>query len=222
MALVDNALTTVARLCRELQIAVPTGEDLTDLEQFIAQASDAIEAYCDRRFLKATVTEKVRGYGGPTLRLSRYPLVSITSVALSGNAISASSDTWAATPETDDAEQGVLRHLSSNWEWTADWDAGAAAPEQRAGTERPLYTVVYVGGYVLPASSPRTLPYQIERACLLTCVDLYHNEGRNQQIVSETVMSASRTYADRTGEPSAGGIIPDNALPLLDKYRRWS
>jgi hypothetical protein len=228
VALVANALTTIARVCRELGISVPasSSDDEVDLEQMIAQASDACEAYCDRTFLKATVTEKVRGYGSPTLRLSRYPLVSITSVSLSGSTIAASSDTWSATPETEDAKQGVLRHLSANWEWTADVDAGAAAPEQRAGTERPLYTVVYVGGYVLPSGSPRTLPYDIERACLLTAVALYRNEGRNQDIVSESVMSASRTYAGSTVNTGigrgAGGIIPDNALPLLEKYKRWS
>jgi hypothetical protein len=226
MALVANALTTIERLCRALGIAVPTGDALTDLEQFIAQSSDAIESFLDRRLLKATVTEKVRGYGSQVLRLSRYPLVSITSVSLGGSSIAASSDTWSATPETEDAAQGVLRHLSSSWEWTADWDAVAAAPEQRAGTERPLYTVVYVGGYVLPTGTPRTLPYDLERACLLTAVGLYRNEGRNQDIVAESVMSASRTYAGSTVNTGigrgAGGIIPDNALPLLEKYRRWS
>jgi hypothetical protein len=221
VALVTNALTTVERVAAALSIAVPTGDALTNLEQMIAQASDAIEAYCDRTFLKATVTEKVRGYGSPTLRLSRYPLVSITSVSLSGSTIAASSDTWSATPETEDAKQGVLRHLSANWEWTADVDAGAAAPEQRAGTERPLYTVVYVGGYVLPSGSPRTLPYDIERACLLTAVALYRNEGRNRDILSETVMSASRTYAAAPGAGNVGILTPE-AAALLDKHKRWS
>lgn len=220
MALVANALTTIERSAAALSIAVPTGDALTNLEQMIAQCSDAIEAFLDRKLSKTTVTERVKGYGGQVLRLSRYPLVSITSVTLSGSSVDSSA--WDATPQEDDAAQGVLRHLTGDWDWTADWDAGAAAPEQRAGTERPLYTVVYVGGYVLPGGSPRTLPYDIERACLLTVVALYRNEGRNRDIVSETVMSASRTYADRTGSTSPGGIIPEDALPLLDKYKRWS
>lgn len=219
VALVANALTTVERVCRALGIAVPTGDALTDLEQQIAQASDAIARYCDRNFLKATVTEKVRGYGSQVLRLSRYPLVSITSVTLDGTAVDSSA--WDTTPQEDDAARGELRHLTGCWEWTADFDRDSAAPEQRARTERPLYTVVYVGGYVLPGGSPRTLPYDIERACIQTVVALYRSEGQDRTIVSETVMSASRTYARGTGAGDVG-ILPADAAQLLERYRRWS
>lgn len=225
MALSSNALTTIATLCAELGIDVPASGSATEtkLERFIGEASDAIEAYCDRKLSKETVTERVKGFGSHVLRLSRYPLVSITSVHYDGTEVD--STYWDATPQEEDARQGQLRHLTGEWEWTADYQQGAS-PERRAGTERPLYSVVYVGGYVLPkdatGGNPRTLPYDLERAAILTCVSLYRNEGRNQDIVSESVMSASRTYADRTSTDSAGGIIPNNALALLEKHRRWS
>lgn len=230
MALVANALTTVPTVCSDLGIDVPASGSATEakIERFIAQGSGAIEGYCDRKLYKGTVTERVKAYGSSILRLSRYPLLSITSVTFDGSAVDASY--WDATPQEDDAAQGVLRHLTGDWAWTADWDQHAAAPEQRTGTERPLYTVVYVGGYVLPkddsVGTPRTLPHEIERACILTAVALYRNEGRNQDIVAESVMSASRTYAGSTVNTGIGrgqgGIIPDNALPLLDPHRRWS
>lgn len=227
MALVANALTTVERVCRALSISVPTGDALTDMEQMIAQASGAAARECDRNFAKGTVTERVKGFGGQVLRLSRYPLVSITSVSYDGSAVDSSA--WEATPQEEDAAQGVLRHLTGLWEWTADYQQGAA-PEQRAGSERPLYTVVYVGGYVLPkddsVGTPRTLPYDLERAAILTVVSMYRNEGRNQDVVSESLMSASVTYAGSTVNTGigrgGGGIIPDNAMPLLEPYRRWS
>jgi hypothetical protein len=222
VALVSNALTTVARVCRALAIDVPTGEALTDVEQLIAQASGAIEGYCDRRFGKATVTaEKVRGYGSPVLRLLRYPLISVSAVTL--NSVAVDSSTWGATPTEEDAAQGVLRHLTGDWEWTADFQRGAS-PEQRAGTERPLYAVTYVGGYVLPkddsGGTPRTLPYELERACLDTCVYLYRTQGRDPSIVSESLLSASVTYAQAGSE--AGGLIPAHVLPQLEPFRRWA
>jgi hypothetical protein len=228
MALSANALTTVATLAGELGISTPSGGSAAeaDLERRIAVASDDAEAYCGRPFAKTTVTEKVAGFCGPVLRLSRYPLISITSVALNGSAVASS--TWAATPEADDAAAGQLRHLIGAWEWTAGYQEGAS-PEMRAGTEQRLYAVAYVGGYVLPKDdgvlTPRTLPYQLEEACLLTCVASYRARGRDQNIVSESLLSASVTYAGstvNTGIGRGGGIIPDNAAALLDLFKRWS
>jgi hypothetical protein len=228
VALASYALTTVARLCRRLGIAEPTPGSTAeaDLHHEINSASSAIARYCDRSFVKGTVTEKVRGYGNDTLRLSRYPLISITSVSLSGSSVDANA--WATTPEQEDAEAGLLRHLTDSWEWTADYQVGAS-PELRTGTERPSYSVVYVGGYVLPGAatelSPQTLPPELEEACLLTCVAMYRSRGRDQSVLSESLLSASRTYAGSTANTAIGrglgGIIPDAVVPQLDRFKRW-
>jgi hypothetical protein len=65
----------------------------------------------------------------------------------------------------------------------------------------------------------------LEEACLLTCVASYRARGRDQSIVSQSLLSASVTYAGstvNTGIGRGGGIIPDNAVALLDLFRRWS
>lgn len=226
MALVANALTTVATLAGELGIATPAASSAAeaDLERRIAVASSAIERYCNRTFSKATLTESVAGYGTRYLRLSRPPLLSVTSVTLYGVAVDA--EDYAA-PSGIEAQAGLLRRVEGSWEWTAH-ESTSPAPEPLAGTERPLYEVVYVGGYVLPKDealpgTPRTLPYEVEEACLRTCVAIYRSKGRDQSIISESLLSASVTYAGSTANSGIGrglgGIIPDEVLPLIDKYK---
>lgn len=225
MALPTNALTTVATLAAELGISTPASSSAAevDLERRISVASDLIEARCGRKFYKGTVTEKVAGYGEATLRLSRYPLVSITSVTLDGTAVD--SDSWSATPEQEDADAGLLRHLDGCWEWTARLQGGAS-PEPRAGTERRLYTVVYVGGYVLPKDhsgpTPRTLPHPLEQACLLEAVASYRAKGRDTSISSEALLSASVSYRDpgAARNPESGLLLEVEAL--LKPFMRWS
>lgn len=226
MALVANALTTVATLAAELGIATPAASSAAeaDLERRIAVASSAIEKYCGRTFARATVTEQVPGYGTQNLRLSRAPVLSVTSVELDGEPVPVEDY---RTPSGTSAQAGFLERAKGTWEWTA-LESKSPAPEPLAGTERPLYEVVYVGGYVLPKDevlpgTPRTLPYEVEEACLATCVAIYRAKGRDKSIISESVLSASVTYAGSTANTAigrgAGGIIPDDVLPLLAPYR---
>jgi hypothetical protein len=228
MALVANALTTVATLAGELGIATPAASSAAeaDLERRIAVASSAIERYCGRVFAKATLTEAVSGYGTRFLRLSRPPLISITSVDLEDVAVSAD-DYRAPVAGSLEADAGLLAHVDGPWEWTA-MERSSPMPEPSPATEQPLYEVVYVGGYVLPKDevlpgTPRTLPYEVEEVCLATCVQLYRSKGRDRSIISESLLSASVSYAGSTANTGIGrglgGIIPDDVLPLLAPYR---
>jgi hypothetical protein len=226
MALAANALTTVARLARELQITAPaSGDALAQMEDLISEVSAAVESYCGRRFAKATLTEAVPSYDTAILLLSRSPLLEVSQVTRDGALVPQAE--WATTPEPDDAAAGLLRNLTSSWLWSSDF-ASSAAPERHPGQERRRYTVTYTAGYVLPKDatndSPRTLPYDLERAVLLTCVAEYRNRGRNLMVSSESLLSASLTYAQPGSSPKAteAGIIPEAAAIILDRYKKWA
>ncbi|GEL75205.1 hypothetical protein [Myxococcus virescens] len=225
MALADNALTTVATLAYELGLPEPAAGSPAekDLERRIAVASKAVEDYCDRRFGRATLTEKVRGMGGQVLMLDRCPVLSITSVTLDGQVVPVAEYECVGV----DAAAGLLRTRYGRWANTADWQRGVS-PEPLAGTERAAYTVVYVAGYVLPKDaapgSPSTLPAPLEEACLLTAVASYRAKGRDPSIVSQSLLSASVSYAGSAVNTAIGlgvaGIIPDSAAYMLQPYRR--
>ncbi len=225
MALSANALTTVETLAGELGVVVPASGSAAerDLERRIAVASQAVEDYCGRRFARATLTEKVASKGGQVLVLERYPVVSVTSVTYDGQEVGATEYACDGV----DAATGLVRNVYGDWVSTADWQRGAGA-EPLAGSERPLYEVVYVAGYVLPkdgtADSPATLPAPLEEACILTAVASYRAKGRDPSIVSESLLSASVSYAGSTVNTAIGrgvaGLIPDAAAFMLQPYRR--
>lgn len=210
VALASNALTSLDVVQAELGV----GDHNDQLRRYINIASEAIERFCDRRFRRETVVEKVGFPGGQLLLLERTPLVSISSIVVDG----------AALPEDSysiqSAEQGSV-YRESGWPWSAAVQ-DAAGPYQLPGTERRLATVTYVGGYVLPNDvGARTLPFDVEQACVETVVALYRGAGRDKGIAAESVGGAAVTYAGRNpASGKAGSLIPDAALVLLENYRR--
>lgn len=212
MPLASNALTTVAAVCAELSLAVPTSgsTDEADLEARIAAASDAIARFCSRVFGQQDRTERVEGLGGDVLFVRHAPVTAVASIVHNGEEVPL--DEVESPPAEGDAESGLVRRLDGCW---ADTCA------------RRSYVVTYTAGWVLPkdaaTSTPRTLPHDVERACILTVVADYLAKGRDPSIVSESALSASVTYAGSQVNSAigrgAGGIIPDNAAALLSHYR---
>lgn len=75
MSLASYALTTLARTKTFLGISGTADNDL--LTSLINAATDFIERYCDRRFLKTTYTNEIYdGNGANKLLLKQYPVVS--------------------------------------------------------------------------------------------------------------------------------------------------
>ena len=210
--LAPNALTTLDTV-KEVLGVHGSSQDAA-LTRYINTASEAIERYCDRRFQRATVVEKVGFMGGQRLLLERTPLVSITSIVVDGVTLDASAYS------IQSAAQGTV-YRESGWPWSADI-VDAMSPYRLPGTERQLATVTYVGGYVLPNDAgTRSLPYDLEQACVDTVVALYRQQGRDKSVQGEAVGGASVQYAQRNPAISgAGGIIPPSALVTLDGYKR--
>ncbi len=212
------ALTTLATVLDELGLTSDSGTQDARVERYIHTASQAIEKWCGRNFCKATVTETMAAPDTQRLYIARTPLVSVTSVTFYDTVISA--DDY----EIDNADAGSIFRRTG---WMGDdLAAMGIAGDALRGTKRAnAVSVVYVGGYVTPAQGgTRTLPYDLEMACVLTAVSLYRSKGADRRIASETVGDASVSYGgvNTAIGRGAGGIIPDEAAAILEKYRRWS
>lgn len=189
-----TALTDVQSVQLELGLSGTT--EAGYLRQQIAQASAAISAWCGRVFARETVSEVWRlDSCVESLSLTRFPVATIASVTEDGTAL-------ASTDYEMDAASGLLFRLSS---------------DERTTWRARKITVQYTGGYLLPDQSGRTLPHDIQRACILMVSAAYLARGRDPMLRSESAQDVgSASYLD----PRAGmEAMPPQAAALLQPYR---
>lgn len=121
-----------ARLALNL---VSSADETTDdlLEMLIEWSSDEIATTCNRTFAKETLKAVYReiNTGAKRLQLSHYPVVDIESVDSHGNT------------------------LVEDVDYEVDWDAGKLT--RLGATWFGPVTVIYTGGYDLPAETPKAL-----------------------------------------------------------------
>lgn len=196
-----NDLTTLDRL--KLEIGVPWEDHSRDeiLYAWIAEASGAIAAYCNRPegFGRARVlqTERLgwawRARDGILLERDIDP--AIVSVEVDGLALDAEAPDW-------ELAGGVLRRFSPGGRYLVGW-AGTVA-------------VTYDAGYGLVA----TLPFDLERACLDLCRGMDASKGRDPALRSIRIMDlVQKDYFPATAAGTSAGMPPETAA-RLDKYRR--
>lgn len=216
MALNANALTLYATAKSDLGLANDT--DQAAVERCINAGSSAIESYCGRKFGKGTVTEKLRGSANPLLLVSRPPIVSITSIKIDDSSIASTEYS------IDDATTGLI-YREHGWSPTHLLETSIERTPV-PGSEKPRYEVVYVGGWVLPKDAVAgvyDLPADVEEACIKTAVSIFRRRGSDGTIASESLGDASVSYFG--ANPSSGRmghVIPDDALKLLEPYRRMT
>ncbi len=189
-----TALTDVQSVQLELGLSGQTKAGY--LRGQIAQASAAISSWCGRVFAQETVREVWRPEGCvESLSLSRFPVANIASVTEDGTAL-------ASTDYEVDAASGLLYRLSS---------------DERTTWRARKITVQYTGGYLLPDQANRTLPHDIQRACILMVTAAYLAKGRDPMLRSESTQDVgSASYLDpRTGMEA----MPPQAAALLAPYR---
>jgi hypothetical protein len=196
------------------------------IPRLVSAASRAITRLLNRRLhFGAAISEKARGHGRSLLCLDVTPLVSVASVTLADGTVLTGSEF-----SIENAEAGLLYRVSG-WPSTGRFRGGL--PPQTdldAGSEAASIVVVYAGGWVTPAqasssgwSGPaRSLPEDIEEACVQTVVGLFRRGGQADNISTEALGDYSVSYR----APNAliglgfGGIIPDSVMPQLNSYRR--
>lgn len=218
MALADNALTTPKQVREELGIDVSTNP--AQVERYINSVSDQIESYCSRSFAyEAARVEKVAGFGSHFLLVSKTPILSIASITYDGSTI-ASTD----YEIHGDGMSGEIRR-DGGWIWTAGSKVHFIEAVPLPGSERLMYEVTYEAGFVTPAkaadlSKARTLPYDLEDACIQLISARYLSRGTNPYIKSEKLMSHSITYIGESSNGGGGAAIPSRVETLLHPYRR--
>lgn len=218
MALTAHALTTLAAVKTELSISDSGSDDI--LTELINRASGLIEAHCDRHFeYSAAVAEAAAGFGLTMLQVARTPLLSLTSITY--DTATVDSDSYSI----HSAGAGTI-YREGGWVWTAGSLANIAR-DPLPGTEQKLYTVTYAGGYVTQpqvdddGTLTRTLPYDLEQACILAVVQSYRQLGRDRAIKSESLLKYSVSY----GSPPPSSIVGGSGLPpeveaMLNPYVR--
>jgi hypothetical protein len=184
----SSRLTSLDAVKRELSIS-GTSDDAR-LLAYIDQASAVIADYLGRPLGRETVAETLRlSASSEVIMLSRWPVVSVTSVVEDGV-------TLAATDYEID-RSFIYRLLS----------------DERARWPAAKIVITYVAGYDLPSG----VPSAIERAATQLVVAMNASRGRDPALRSESVEGiGSQSWLDpRNG----GGPLPDGVVALLNPYR---
>lgn len=204
-----NALTTVGALKDELGIASSDTSLDTHLKRMINAASDWLEAQLHRSLRLETVTESLSGFGRQRLNLARYPISSLTSVKVDGADVTADCKILnGARGQRGQIwrKDGFPLSARGYGDLTSDTDPSTADLNVE---------VSYKGGYVLPqdesATLPRTLPWDIEWACLRI---VKHWHDRDPGLKSEQSPTGYRYEVD----PQLAQTILKDLAP----YRRWA
>lgn len=184
MELANNALTTLKQVQTHLAVTDPA--EMAELKWLINVASGQIESECGRTFEKTAHTaEAYTGDGRRLLVLQQYPVIGVPVVTLEGAAV---------TDFSTDSKAGLLFR-------EAGW------------TNRSAIAVTYESGYVLPRDAgleiPRTLPYELESACVLLVAQLFNQRG-SEHLTSEAVGPLKWTFIEEIPAVRA----------ILNKYRR--
>jgi len=178
-------LSTLATVREELLIV---GEEAY-LTRLLNEATALIESYCWRQFhFVANTTETHIGW--KTIVLRRPPVVRVVTVTVDGVLV------------TDWTLSGRLVTRRGDWPTRAEirvvYDSGWVTPEQVRLT--PTLT--------------RTLPFDVERACIDLVVHLFRTRGEDKAITGESVGKATVAY-DRSG-------LPVSIAESLKRYQLWT
>lgn len=198
----DTALTTLERV--KLELGIPDANTASNevLQEKIDEASDDIAAALGFRLVRESAVETfwLEQYDSAPekLILNRTPIASIASVVVDGVAADASA--WRIDPDT-----GELFALSDGY--PSVWIFCKSV------------VVSYVGGYILPPASNRTLPKGIEGACVALVSSFWAARGRDPTLRSEEIPDLiSATYW--VGAVGEDGELPPDIVAKLAPFRR--
>ncbi len=132
--------TTLAKFKSRVGI---TGTDRDeDIRDLIAEASDSIVAFCNRKFAREAVTETLQGYGRTILAISRTPVVRFDALRYKDDTLNPSGYVL------QDPEAGFLYNEDG---WQNDQPIQQwIMPEIKNEKGPNNYSADYTGGYLMP------------------------------------------------------------------------
>jgi len=198
-----TALTEVATVKEALGVSSATFDAI--IARLIDAATDAIEEHVRHTFAKQTYIETVAGSDHPLLLLTNVPIVGTPTIICD------------SSPITDFVVQdAVVGSLYRQVGWAREsWIGWNTEARRITGTENLNFSVTYEAGYVMPSEANRTLPNQIEQACIETVVAWYKGKARDKSVKSKKVGDLQIIYT----EAMARGI-PSSARALLSRRVR--
>lgn len=108
-------------------------------------------------------------------------------------------------------------HTSQVWICTTGGQTGSVEPtwptSPTIGATVTDNGVVWAYSGIVPYAV-RTLPSDIEQACIDTVAMFYRRRGQDMDVRAESLLGASVTYVSR-------GKLPQSAIDLLTPYRQW-
>lgn len=220
MLVVSTAAATTALTTRDAFKAAANLTSTTDddfIDTLIVSISDQVNTILGvatatdgtRTIGRETLVETIRSdqyrrygarcclhHGHVALILSRYPIVSVTSITEDDVAVDA------ADYEIDGAS-GMIKRLDSDA--LRSWYAAKIV-------------VTYVAGWLLPNDTGRNLPYDLEDAVISMIKASRFGRDRDPAIKSESMLQRTYEYELFAGT-TAGGPVPADAMATLNRYR---
>jgi hypothetical protein len=173
------------------------------IERLINGASDSISKHCNRKFIADTYSEFYKGSGRQKLILNQYPVNSITSVKVDSAALTAGTDY--VTSDQTYLDEGII-FKNNGWTWYG-YLTGLVG-ELTAPVDN--IEVVYSAGYTLEPEASRTLPYDLEEACISLVAVQYEMIG-SKQLTRETIGPLTSDYIQS---------FPWDVKQTLEKYAK--
>lgn len=191
-------LTQLTTLKARLGIAAHDVADDTLLTNFIKHATARFDRECNRTFARGSGITGEFGGDDTELRVSRFPVESVTSFHLKSN-------------ETDGWElQSDVEHVIRR--------ACVISLPTALGTWQQQLRVTYTGGYVLPGTTPAAgqtaLPDDIEQSCAEQCVYWYQNRDRLGLVSVGGEGASVQQFAQLD-------LLP-HVKAALSKHHRWN
>ncbi len=194
MALKANALISIAELDLFLQITI--GNDPLS-EMLINMASDFVDRFANRIFVKATYTnEEYDGDGTTHIYLKNYPIITVDNLELYDSYLASIIYTYTVKTE-------YLEYLKEGYIYMR----GRTSPGHKN------YRVTYDAGYLLA-----DVPYDLKNACAQLAGLVYYNKGKSG-IKSESMGKYSVSYG-MADLKIAGIPVPADIAGVIEQYRR--
>lgn len=222
--LATNSLTTLATVRDELRLPDDSLDDT--LTRYINAATDAIERHCDRSFyFQSSRIDKLKGQGTQFLVATKTPIITIVTLTVDVPVIEGPLVEGDGFVLQDQGTDGII-FREAGWPWRTAI-AGPITNDPANGEERDNITLTYDCGYVtpkqvdddqalpVPLNIVRTLPYDLEDACVQTVVARYFAKGQDQRVKSEKLLSGSVTYRDNA---EGSGGLPSAVVAILEPY----